>query len=146
MTWRDANEIGQAINRFRFFGRPVTVGYASGRTVYKYSSAPVPATLSGPTAAPARGQHFESLEPLQARGSVRVPVDVPANATRLAVWVWDRFGELVRTLVDEPHPRPGSRSLEWDRTDDAGNSLPPGHFIWRVLVGGTAESRLVRVS
>jgi photosystem II stability/assembly factor-like uncharacterized protein len=41
-TWRDANEIGKALNRFRFFGDPVTVGYASGQTVYKYSSDPVP--------------------------------------------------------------------------------------------------------
>jgi photosystem II stability/assembly factor-like uncharacterized protein len=37
LTWRDANEIGKGINRFRFLGNPVTVGFASGRTVYKYS-------------------------------------------------------------------------------------------------------------
>lgn len=35
LTWRDANDIGQAINRFRFFGNPVQVGYSSGVTVYK---------------------------------------------------------------------------------------------------------------
>ena len=28
-TWRDANEIGKAINRFRFFGHPVTVAGTS---------------------------------------------------------------------------------------------------------------------
>ena len=48
LTWRDANEIGTAINRFRFFGNPVTVGYASGETVYQYSSEPVPAARGGP--------------------------------------------------------------------------------------------------
>ena len=37
-TWRNANEIGQSISRFRFFGSPVRVGYASGETIYKYSS------------------------------------------------------------------------------------------------------------
>ena len=41
-TWIAANEIGRFINRFRFFGNPVSVGYASGDTVYKYSSDPVP--------------------------------------------------------------------------------------------------------
>lgn len=47
ITWKDANEIGKAINRFRFFGRPVTVGYASGETVYKYSSEPTRAPGGG---------------------------------------------------------------------------------------------------
>ena len=28
VTWTDANEVGGFINRFRFFGNPVTVGYA----------------------------------------------------------------------------------------------------------------------
>jgi photosystem II stability/assembly factor-like uncharacterized protein len=32
-NWQDANEIGRFINRFRFFGKPVSVGYASGKTV-----------------------------------------------------------------------------------------------------------------
>ena len=40
-TWTAANEIGEFINRFRFFGNPVSLGYASGDTVYKYSSDPV---------------------------------------------------------------------------------------------------------
>ena len=47
-TWRDANEIGRFINRFRFIGRPPIVGYASGDTVYKYSSdAPERGALQG---------------------------------------------------------------------------------------------------
>ncbi len=42
-SWDNANEIGKFINRFRFLGSPVTVGYAAGATVYKYSGQPVPA-------------------------------------------------------------------------------------------------------
>ena len=145
LTWRDANEIGRAINRFRFFGTPVIVGYASGQTVYKYSSAPV-APAPAAQAVLRRGGCFGSLEPLQANGSVRVPLTVPAGAGRLAVWIWDRFGELVRTLVDEPNPAAGVRELAWDRTDDAGAALPPGYFIWRAMVGSASESRLVRLS
>ena len=145
LTWRDANEIGKAINRFRFFGNPVTIGYASGRTVYKYSSAPVPAALAARATTAQRGKCFDSLEPLQASGSVRVPITVAANSKRLAVWIWDRFGELVRTLVDETNPASGARVLEWDRTDVSGKPLAPGYFIWRVTVDGVSESRLVRV-
>jgi flagellar hook assembly protein FlgD len=86
------------------------------------------------------------LEPLQASGSVRVPITVAANSKRLGAWIWDQFGELVRTLVDETNPAAGARVLEWDRTDAAGRLLAPGYFIWRVTVDGTSESRLVRAT
>lgn len=141
--WRDANEIGKAINRFRFFGHPVTVGYASGETVYKYSSEPVPAPVAALAVAPRRGQVFDDLEPLEAVDQTSTTITVPANASRLTVRIWDRFGDHVRTLVDEANPLVGGRTLSWDRTDDAGHALPPGYFIWRVTVDQTSESRLV---
>jgi photosystem II stability/assembly factor-like uncharacterized protein len=143
LTWRDANEIGRAINRFRFFGTPVTVGYASGETVYKYSSEPVPAPMAARAVAPRRGRVIDDLEPLEAAGQTSITVTVPAHAARLAVRIWDRFGDHVRTLVDEANPSAGHRVLSWDRTDDAGHVLPPGYFIWRVTVDQTSESRLV---
>jgi len=143
LTWRDANEIGKAINRFRFFGNPVMVGYASGETVYKYSSEPVPTAVAALGVAPRRGRIFEELEPLEAVGQTSMMVKIPANASRLTVRIWDRFGDHVRTLVEEAHPSGGSRTLMWDRTGDAGQALPPGHFIWRVTVDQTSESRLV---
>jgi hypothetical protein len=143
LTWRDANEIGKAINRFRFFGHPVTVGYASGETVYKYSSEPVPPPMAALAVAPRRGRVFDDLEPLEAVGQTSVAMTVPAHAARLTVRIWDRFGDHVRTLVDEANPSAGHRVLSWDRTDDAGHALPPGYFIWRVTVDQTSESRLV---
>jgi len=36
-TWRDANDIGRFINRFRFTGTKPVVGYASGATIYLVS-------------------------------------------------------------------------------------------------------------
>ena len=143
LTWRDANEIGKAINRFRFFGHPVTVGYASGETVYKYSSEPVPPPMAALAVAPRRGRVFDDLEPLEAVGQTSMAMTVPARAARLTVRIWDRFGDHVRTLVDEANPSAGHRVLSWDRTDDAGRALPPGYFIWRVTVDQTSESRLV---
>jgi photosystem II stability/assembly factor-like uncharacterized protein len=143
LTWRDANEIGKAINRFRFFGNPVSVGYASGQTVYQYSSAPVPAAVAALAVAPRRGQVFDDLEPLEAVGQTSMTIAVPAKASRLTVRIWDRFGDQARTLVDEANPSSGSRTLVWDRTDDAGQLLPSGYFIWRVTVDQTSESRLV---
>jgi photosystem II stability/assembly factor-like uncharacterized protein len=143
--WQDANEIGRFLNRFRFFGNPVHVGYASGDTVYKYSSEPIPPAIAALAAGPKRGQICNSLEPLVATGSVQFLITIPPNATRLAVYIWDRFGEFVRTLVDEANPSSGTRTLQWDRTDKSGQVLPPGIFIWRVLVDQVTESRLVQM-
>jgi len=146
LTWRDANEIGKAINRFRFFGSPVTVGYASGETVYKYTAEPAPVTLAA-VFGPRRGRLLDSLEPLDATGQqISVPITVPVDTSRLTVHIWDRFGEHVRTLVDEATPRAGARDLVWDRRNDAGETVVPGFFIWRVTADGTPESRLVRLS
>ena len=144
-TWRDANEIGKAINRFRFFGNPVTVGYASGQTVYKYSSEPMPEPMAALASAPGPGRILDELEPLEAVGQASLGITVPPHTSKLTVRIWDRFGEQVRTLVDEPEPSAGRRELAWDRTDDSGRPLAPGYFIWRVTTDQRSESRLILV-
>ena len=65
MTWRDANEIGKAINRFRFFGRPVTVGYASGENSgsYKYD----PNRCARPARQPRSNRHGFSIRSTSSR-------------------------------------------------------------------------------
>ena len=139
-TWRDANEIGRFVNRFRFLGRPVTVGYAAGATVYKYSDEPVPASMRpafaggpGVAAAPllAGAARADGSAPL------RIPVTVPEGASRLEVNVWERFGRHVGRLLDEAGPAPGARTVEWDA---AGRS---GSYIVRVTVDDDSESQIV---
>jgi photosystem II stability/assembly factor-like uncharacterized protein len=133
-TWRDANDIGKALNRFRFFGKPVTLGYASGQTVYKYSADPVaPTAGGGPVLLAAR-------QPDRVRDTLPLAIAVPAGAKRLTVRVWDRFGERVDTPVDEANPAPGRRSIDWDR-----GVHDPGHFIVRVTVDGMSESHIAHV-
>ena len=141
-TWADANQIGTFINRFRFLGRPVTVGYASGLTVYKYSAEPIPPEPRD-TAPPTR--FLVSNEPADEERPVGTPLTVPDGATRLIVDVWDRFGEHVRHLVDEPQPAAGPRRVEWDVDDDAGLALGAGSYILRVTIDGSSESRILRV-
>lgn len=140
-TWSDANQIGKAINRFRFLDQPVSVGYASGQTVYKYSSDPLP--VGEFAAPPRRGQIFGSLDLAEGVGNVALAVTVPAGASRLTVRIWDRFGDSVRLLLDESNPDAGDRQLGWDGSSDDGDTAAPGCFIWRVTVDGASESRLV---
>jgi photosystem II stability/assembly factor-like uncharacterized protein len=144
LNWHDANHIGRGINRFRFFGNPVNLGYASGETVYKYTSEPVPA-FAAAIAGPKQGKLFPELEPVESRGSVSVTIAVPAGTSQLSVRIWERFGELVKTLVDETKPTKGTRQMTWNRTDDSGQELPPGWFIWRVTADDQSESRLIQV-
>lgn len=140
VTWSNANEIGLYINRFRFFGQPVTVGYASGDTVYKYSSDPLPA----PTAMLAAPRpllpdaHFAG-EP----GDIPIRMNVPAGTRRLSLLVWDRFGAHVGCVLDEIRPVCGIRTWQWDGRDACGRPVPLGDYIVRIVADDqTASSRL----
>ena len=143
-TWRDANEIGFFINRFRFFGNPVHAGYASGDTVYKYSTDPLPPPAMAVAAAqdPAR----VTLPDVQINGdlgSIRIRLRVPVGAKRLSLHVWDRFGEDVGYILDEIHPASGPRVFEWDGLDSRGSAVRPGDYIVRLIADDiTASSRI----
>lgn len=138
--WQNANHIGKFINRFRFFGNPVTVGYASGRTVYKYSAEPV-----GPPLAASISRLLESDEPLVcADDTAEVLLNVPAGSEHLSVVVWSRFGRRVRTLCAEQHPKPGRRRLVWDFLTDDGRPLQATEYIYRVVIDDLAESCILR--
>ena len=58
---------------------------------------------------------------------------------------WDRFGEHVRTVIDEPQPAAGPRTIDWDVTDDAGRPLG-GSFLLRVTIDGQSESQIVHIT
>ncbi|GAB1545215.1 hypothetical protein NUACC21_78910 [Scytonema sp. NUACC21] len=141
-NWQDANQIGQFINRFRFYGNPVTVGYASGKTVYKYSDAPVTASLVE-RVAPLR--FLTTNAPAQFEKSVKIEYTLPENAQKVTLDIWNHFGAYIRNLVDESNPSAGQKSVVWDGKNDAGESLQPGIFIYRLTVDGNAESRVIRL-
>lgn len=143
-TWKDANEIGRFINRFRFF-RDIPLGYASGRSVYKYSTEPVPPPTIAALAA-AGPQLLADNEPTASALPVAITVDVPAGAGRLVICIWDHFAKHVRRLIDEAGPDAGARTLEWDGRDDDGRVLPAGDYLIRVTVDGNSESRIVYVA
>ena len=143
-TWKDANEIGRFINRFRFF-RDIPVGYASGRSVYKYSTEPV-----APPAVGAVGviglQLLADNEPSASPLPLPIEVTVPTDAGRLIVCIWDHFAKHVRRLIDEDKPRSGARTLQWDGSDDEGRTLPTGEYLICVTADGHSESQIVQVT
>jgi photosystem II stability/assembly factor-like uncharacterized protein len=140
MNWDNANEVGLRLNRFRFFGDPVTVGYASGDTVYKYSTAPAMAVSA--LAAPAPALLRQTHAPVVQAGSAEVAIGVPEGAATLRVTVWDRFGNQVE-LVAEENPAPGERVIRFDPDDASASRLVGSGGILRVAIEDRVESRLI---
>ncbi len=138
-TWRRVPEMQWYLNRFRFFGDPVTAGYAAGRTVYRLSRDPI---VSPPPAASSPCL-LATTEPGEFRGVVEIDIEVPEGAGHARLDIWDRFGRLVRRLLDEDGPAPGPRQLRWDCTDDSGEPVEPGAIIYRLTVDDRAESRMI---
>jgi photosystem II stability/assembly factor-like uncharacterized protein len=142
-TWHNANQIGRFLNRFRFFGEPVTVGYASGDTVYKYSTEPVPAAFDEAIAAGPR--LLDDVAPAQVDRPMTIGFTVPTGAKRLTIEVWDRFGAPMGRLIDESEPASGHRALTWGFLTDSGTLLPDGYYIYRLTIDGESESRIVQL-
>ena len=138
-TWDDSNEIGRFINRFRFIGSPLRVGYASGWTVYKYSRDPVPPPLT-----PNERRLLRENEPIDVTDGLDVPISIPIGTRRVRARVWDRFGTFVWSLLDDFGPAPGTMQLRWDFRIWNARLLPPGTYIIRVVADDVAESQLVR--
>lgn len=136
LNWVNANEVGQFINRFRFLGNPVTVGYASGKTVYKYNPEGDEG-LALQRMAP-KGERRAGLQ--RFTGSAEIDIEVPEGAQHAWVNIWNRFGKEVRLLLNEPNPVAGARRLAWDGLDDDGNPVRAGIYIYRLTVGDYAKS------
>ena len=143
-NWRSANAVGKFLNRFRFFGDPVTVGYASGDTVYKYSAEPVSQPAVAFAASAARlllPDHELTVRELPAR----VTAVIPAGTARFTLDIWDRFGQHIGAVADETRPAVGSRTLLWDGRDASGRTVPDGAYILRLTADDEAESAIVVV-
>jgi photosystem II stability/assembly factor-like uncharacterized protein len=143
LDWVNANEVGGFINRFRFLGNPVTVGYASGRMVYKYNPEGDPAaaspSLGGVSLAP-RGAMLKTASLQRFTDTAEIDIELPDGARHAWVNIWNRFGLEVRLLLDEANPVGGARRLIWDGLDDAGNPAPAGIYIFRLTVDENADS------
>lgn len=142
-TWTDANEVGGFINRFRFIGDPVIVGYASGRLVYKY----IPQEVAAVTSHQFTARDSVSVERMiktaglqQFHHTAIISVQIPEGAKHAWLNIWNRFGLEVRVLLNESNPTTGERQLLWDGLDDQNNPVSSGVYIFRLTVDDSADS------
>ena len=75
---------------------------------------------------------------------MRIHIMVPSGARRLAINIWERFGAHFKQMK-ETRPTAGTRTIEWDGTDNNGKVVCPGSFIIRVTTDRQSESRIVQV-
>jgi photosystem II stability/assembly factor-like uncharacterized protein len=142
-NWVNANEVGRFINRFRFLGNPVTVGYASGRMVYKYSPVTSAAAPSPPlvtTNVIPESRMVKTTDPSRFTDTAEIDIELPSGANHAWVNIWNRFGLEIKLLLDESSPTPGFRRITWDGLDDDGKPVPSGVYIFRLTVDENADS------
>lgn len=133
-TWQSAG-FGVRLNRFRFLGD--TVGYAAGRTVYKYRNTTTRVT----TALPESPAAFELSQnyPNPFNPSTAIRYHLP-RAARVSLTVYDLTGRLIERLLDETQDA-GGHTVIWDANDPEGNPLRAGVYLYRIQTAEFTASR-----
>ena len=107
----------------------VVLGTESGRV----RSAPVEAERP-----PLAMQLFQNRpNPFNPVTSIRYTV--PA-ASHITLRVYSPSGQLVRTLIDEKQPA-GTWEVTWDGTNNAGNPVASGVYVYRLRAGNVTRSK-----
>jgi hypothetical protein len=128
--------VGLLINRFRFYGD--TLGYAVGRTVYKYTAGGPVSVPGNPVGAPSDFR-FEQNYPNPFNPTTTIPyhltktVDVELNIYNLSA---QRIRTLFRGRVGA-----GSHSLAWDGKNDVGDEVASGLYLCHFRAGEFVQSR-----
>jgi hypothetical protein len=75
--------------------------------------------------------------PFNLKTNITYSVSVPGKITLV---IYNLLGRRVRTLADE-HQTPGNKSLDWDGTDDKGNTVSSGIYFYKIKAGEFTESK-----
>ena len=146
VTWRDANEIGHAINRFRFCGNPVTVGYASGVTVYKYEKAAPRALVATRSEELAKREIPRIIQRTRGVDRIYLPLGQSKAGQHVTVTIYSRFGDEVATFGTTVEKRDGGACVSWNMRDAQEQPVSAGHYIVRFTTDSDVVSCLLRLS
>ena len=136
-TWEPfvfAGDEGSTINRFQMFSD--SMGFAAGRSIYKYA----PATTSVqivPVATRAPRLLLRSFpNPFSSSATIEYVLPAPAH---VSVRIYTFLGRRIRTL-DQGDRSTGVHAVEWDGKTDSGEAASSGIYLYRVDAGGRAAS------
>lgn len=120
----------------------VIVGNTGAPVLADDSFGEPPAQNNMPAQEPAIPQKYalyqNSPNPFNPTTSIRF--DVPAGGGLVTLRVYDVSGRLVRTLVNGAQTA-GLKTVEWNGTNDAGNSVATGTYLYRLTGPGFEQTR-----
>mgnify|MGYP001619559129 CR=1 FL=1 len=85
---------------------------------------------------------FAPPRPTPAKGAVTLAWTLPAPAV-VRLEIHDLSGRRVRRLVPEEAETGGPHQHDWDGFDDDGRRVPPGLYVARLVVNGSARGRRI---
>ncbi len=75
--------------------------------------------------------------PFNSNTNISYSVPMPGQ---IKLTIYDLLGRRVRTLTDE-HQTPGNKSIDWNGTDDQGNTVATGIYFYRIEAGEFTETK-----
>ena len=117
----------QNINRFQFFGD--SLGYAVGKTVYKFYNPKNPTFVSVRMEKPTDHRLLQNY-PNPFNPTTSISFNLP-DASRVKLSVYTNLGQLIKVLVDEELPA-GQYQAVWNGLDVNGNVLASGLYLYQL--------------
>ncbi|MAX31215.1 MAG: hypothetical protein CMG12_02620, partial [Candidatus Marinimicrobia bacterium] len=62
------------------------------------------------------------------------------QSSRVTISVYDMLGRLVKALVNSMQ-EPGVRTIQWDATNEEGNRVSAGVYIYKLKAGDLMETK-----
>jgi photosystem II stability/assembly factor-like uncharacterized protein len=135
-SWEPVDNIGRRINRFRIYSD--TLGYAVGRTVYKYSSSGPVSVPTDDEQLPRRFQLGQNY-PNPFNPTTVIPYQL-AEAGDVEVVIHNLLGQPVRTLF-RGRQSPGAHTLLWDGKNNRGELAASGVYLYHIRTGSSSSTR-----
>jgi len=134
--WQLAENVGVEINRFRFYGD--TLGFAAGKTIYKYTAGSPVSVAHEPNASPSEfrlGQNY----PNPFNPTTIVPLQIDEDS-EVEIVIHNLLGQPIRTLFCGRQTA-GTHSLSWDGKSDRGDAVASVVYLYRLRAGQNSAFR-----
>lgn len=84
--------------------------------------------------------HLEQNYPNPFNPSTTITFSLPLNK-RISLSIYNMNGQEIKKLVDDQEYNPGTHSVQWDATDDQGNPVASGVYIYRLIYGNFSKTK-----
>lgn len=136
VTWTEAG-FGRNVNRIRFL-HP-WLGYASGRTVYKYVDSTA-MSINGPSGIAGKAAISQNYpNPFNPR--TVIPYQMLQRG-KMNITIYNIKGQKIRTLVSG-FKNAGNHQTSWDGKNDQGLLVASGHYFCRMIVNNKVTTRKI---